>query len=332
MSAFCVMCGATNYFDSKDTARLFRFPSPLLHPEKRAAWVAAVRRVHPDGSLWQPLGDCHICSAHFVTGRPSNFKDRPDFVPTVFSRTRVPGDTALQPYNFCVERQEGEGAALVEDTRCQFRATEDIWFKCCFCAYVTTDQPEIISHLASHGIEQFKCQHCSVLFDSMSELQCHSQMHRSDMSSKCPSSPKLSPKEQVCLTHTNTYKCQRCHLVFKEHGGLTKHYQTHLAEKPFKCKQCPKAFAHSGSLANHSRIHTGEKAYKCEQCPKAFARKSCLAIHNRMHTGEKPYNVSYAPEPLLRILVLPYTIERTQVKDVLTSVSCAPKPSLGYQP
>ncbi|KAM7306859.1 zinc finger protein OZF [Ixodes scapularis] len=151
MSALCVVCGATNYFDSKDTARLFRFPSPLLHPEKRAAWVAAVRRVHPDGSLWEPLGDCHICSAHFVTGRPSNFKDRPDFVPTVFNRSRAPGDTALQPYNFCVERQEGEGAALVgEDIHCQFRATEDIWFKCCFCGYVTTDQHEIISHLASH--------------------------------------------------------------------------------------------------------------------------------------------------------------------------------------
>ncbi|CAN7952046.1 unnamed protein product [Ixodes pacificus] len=107
MSASCVVCSATNYCDSKDTARLFRFPSPLLHPEKRAAWVAAVRSELPDGSLWEPIGDCHICSAHFVTGRPSNFKDRPDFVPTVFNRTR-PGDTALQPYNFCVERQKGK--------------------------------------------------------------------------------------------------------------------------------------------------------------------------------------------------------------------------------
>ncbi|KAM7309463.1 zinc finger protein OZF isoform X2 [Ixodes scapularis] len=260
MSA-CVICGSTNYFDGKDIARLFRFPSPLLHPEKRAAWVAAVRSVHPDGSLWVPKGDCHVCSAHFVTG--------------------APGDAGKRP--------EGEGAALVEDTSCQLRATEDIWFKCCLCAYVTTDQHGIISHLVSHGDEQFKCQHCSVLFDSMSELQCHSQIHRSDMPFKCPRSPKLSLREKVCFTHTSTCKCPRCHLAFKEHGNLTKDYQTHLAEKSFKCKQCPKAFAHSGSLTNHNRIHAGEKAYKCKQCPKAFTRNSCLTIHNRMHTGEKPY-------------------------------------------
>ncbi|KAM7306757.1 hypothetical protein ISCGN_010424 [Ixodes scapularis] len=53
-------------------------------------------------------------------GRPSNFKDRPDFVPTVFNRSRAPGDTALQPYNFCVERQEVVGMKL----RCKYCQVE----------------------------------------------------------------------------------------------------------------------------------------------------------------------------------------------------------------
>ncbi|CAN8017857.1 unnamed protein product, partial [Ixodes persulcatus] len=219
MSARCVACGWTNHFYGKDATKFFRFPSKLMYPEKRDAWVAAVRRVHPDGSVWEPSGDCQICSAHFITG------DR---------------------------------AAPVGDTNFQFKATKDIWFKCCFCAFVTTDQHGIMSHLVSHGDEQFKCQRCPVLFDCMSELQCHFQVHTSDKSFKCPSSPRISLTEQFCLTHLRTYKCPRCHIAFKERGNLTDHIRTHLAEKSYKCKQCLKVFTHSSSRAKHSRTHTGE--------------------------------------------------------------------------
>ncbi|KAM7297030.1 zinc finger protein 2 homolog [Ixodes scapularis] len=111
MSASCVVCSCTNHLYRKVTGNVFRFPSKLLYPEKRAAWVAAVRRVHPDGSLWEPSKDCQICSAHFITGRPSNFKDRPDFVPTVFNHARAPGESAVQSQDPCVERHEGYSLA-----------------------------------------------------------------------------------------------------------------------------------------------------------------------------------------------------------------------------
>ncbi|KAM7294282.1 zinc finger protein 2 homolog [Ixodes scapularis] len=108
MSASCVVCDCTNHLSRKVTANLFRFPSKLMYPEKRAAWVAVVRKVHPDGSLWEPSPDSQICSAHFITGRPSNFKDRPDFVPTVFNYARAPGESAEQSQDPCVERHEDD--------------------------------------------------------------------------------------------------------------------------------------------------------------------------------------------------------------------------------
>ncbi|CAN8029902.1 unnamed protein product [Ixodes persulcatus] len=108
MSASCVVCGCTNHLYRKVTADLFRFPSKVLSPEKRAAWVAAVRRVHPGGSLWEPSGDCQICSAHFITGQPSCFKDHPDFVPSVFKYARAPGESAVHLQDPCVERHEGK--------------------------------------------------------------------------------------------------------------------------------------------------------------------------------------------------------------------------------
>ncbi|CAN8002693.1 unnamed protein product, partial [Ixodes pacificus] len=108
MSARCVACDWTNHLYGKDATKFFRFPSKLVYPDKRDAWVAAVRRVHPNGSLWEPSGDCQICSAHFITGRPSNFKDRPDFVPTVFNYARAPGEAAVQLHGLFVERQQGK--------------------------------------------------------------------------------------------------------------------------------------------------------------------------------------------------------------------------------
>ncbi|KAM7296954.1 zinc finger protein 782-like [Ixodes scapularis] len=53
----------------------------------------------------------------------------------------------------------GDGATLLRETSCPLKVTEDIWFACCSCTYVTRDQHGIVSHLAAHGDEQSKCQH-----------------------------------------------------------------------------------------------------------------------------------------------------------------------------
>ncbi|XP_064473508.1 uncharacterized protein LOC135388109 isoform X4 [Ornithodoros turicata] len=64
--------------------RFFRFPSGNLYPEKREAWIRAVKRVGKDGHLWTPSQHSRICGDHFVTGEPSNDKSHVDYVPTVF--------------------------------------------------------------------------------------------------------------------------------------------------------------------------------------------------------------------------------------------------------
>uniref|UniRef100_A0A0K8RED4 Putative c2h2-type zn-finger protein n=1 Tax=Ixodes ricinus TaxID=34613 RepID=A0A0K8RED4_IXORI len=42
----------------------------------------------------------------------------------------------------------GDGATLLRETSCPLKVTEDIWFACCSCTYVTRDQHGIVSHLA----------------------------------------------------------------------------------------------------------------------------------------------------------------------------------------
>ncbi|CAN8028868.1 unnamed protein product [Ixodes persulcatus] len=112
MPAHCVANGCTNYFYGKGNTKFFRFPSARLYPAKREAWIAAVRRRNTDGSPWQPNEHCRICSAHFVTGRPSTFQNHPDFVPTIFSHTKDPGEVAA-----------GDLAVVASTVECSTSAT-----------------------------------------------------------------------------------------------------------------------------------------------------------------------------------------------------------------
>ncbi|CAN8007219.1 unnamed protein product, partial [Ixodes pacificus] len=43
----------------------------------------------------------------------------------------------------------GDGATLLGETSCPLKVTENIWFGCCSCTYVTSDQRVIVSHLAA---------------------------------------------------------------------------------------------------------------------------------------------------------------------------------------
>ncbi|XP_037582892.1 uncharacterized protein LOC119466448 isoform X1 [Dermacentor silvarum] len=110
MPAHCVAYGCTNYFYGKAAVKFFRFPSAKLYPEKRNAWIAAVKRKNEDGSLWQPNEHSRICSAHFITGQPSTFSNHPDYVPNVFCYTRTPGQAGADRHSRWLKKQ-GECAA-----------------------------------------------------------------------------------------------------------------------------------------------------------------------------------------------------------------------------
>ncbi|XP_070378554.1 uncharacterized protein [Dermacentor albipictus] len=105
MPAHCVAYGCTNYFYGKEAVKFFRFPSAKLYPEKRDAWIAAVKRKNEDGSLWQPNEHSRICSAHFIAGRPSTFKNHPDYVPNMFCYKRTPGQAGADRHSRWLKNQ-----------------------------------------------------------------------------------------------------------------------------------------------------------------------------------------------------------------------------------
>lgn len=57
----------------------------LKSEERTLAWAKAINRKNKDGSLWMPTKHSLICGNHFLSGRPSNNPNSPDFVPSLFT-------------------------------------------------------------------------------------------------------------------------------------------------------------------------------------------------------------------------------------------------------
>ncbi|KAG1937144.1 uncharacterized protein LOC120461878 [Pimephales promelas] len=67
----CSLRAGTNLLSEIKT---FRFPR---NQKKREAWIAAVKR---EG--WIPTSNSRICSKHFISGKPSDDPENPDYIPS----------------------------------------------------------------------------------------------------------------------------------------------------------------------------------------------------------------------------------------------------------
>jgi hypothetical protein len=82
MPSSCCAFGCASRYSKKKGVKLYRFP---MDPERRSLWIQAIKR-----EKWQPTEHSRICGRHFISGRPSRFRNDPDFVPSifVFSKTK----------------------------------------------------------------------------------------------------------------------------------------------------------------------------------------------------------------------------------------------------
>jgi hypothetical protein len=51
-------------------------------------WVQAIKRINPDGTKWIPTSSTRICGVHFRLGQPSSDSNHPDFIPSLFLKTK----------------------------------------------------------------------------------------------------------------------------------------------------------------------------------------------------------------------------------------------------
>ncbi|KAK8774914.1 hypothetical protein V5799_010555 [Amblyomma americanum] len=85
---YCCVVGCHNSAENakglEPPVKLYRFPGKWYEKERLQAWINAVRRVSPDGTVWLPKELTRICSRHFVGNCKSDISQHPAYIPTIF--------------------------------------------------------------------------------------------------------------------------------------------------------------------------------------------------------------------------------------------------------
>jgi len=94
----CSAVGCNNVFQKGSGISFHRFPTNL---ERKQRWIAALRREN-----WTPTESTWICSQHFVTGKKSNNRLAPNYVPSIFEHVSSPDKRRLENDAVQFERRQ----------------------------------------------------------------------------------------------------------------------------------------------------------------------------------------------------------------------------------
>ena len=82
----CCAIGCTNHQGDEG---LSFFRAKRADIDQSRAWAKAINRADENGELWMPSDSDRICSAHFITGKPSKDRNSLDYRPTKFATNHI---------------------------------------------------------------------------------------------------------------------------------------------------------------------------------------------------------------------------------------------------
>lgn len=138
--------------------------------------------------------------------------------------------------------------------------------KCEICSRSFLRQSSFEKHRSAHlNPKYFDCDVCKLPLSSYSNLQKHTELHKSS---------------------TITFDCKVCKTSFLRKDSLTAH-QTHtghfLDRKPFECNVCHEKFFVGRKFTEHIKLHPKYKMGECSLCGKRLSTIQSLMLHMGRH-------------------------------------------------
>ncbi|XP_059175796.1 zinc finger protein 62-like [Physella acuta] len=168
--------------------------------------------------------------------------------------------------------------------------------KCCFCAYLTTEDLKFRKHKSQyHPNERLACEFCEFTSRHWRRIKKHhTRTHFTSNETICNStqihnsagieelkSTQLEEKEKfVADTEVKT----------EPNVGFSKsEEELNSVKESDKSILCDKSFAFKRNLTAHSRSHVKELFHKCDRCDYQTHLKCSMKTHKRIHLNMRPF-------------------------------------------
>lgn len=172
---------------------------------------------------------------------------------------------------------------------------------CEMCGKIFANRKKFIVHKQRHmkkstlqKIEPYKCNNCSKVFRTNSQLKCHLNVCLGTLPYECKHhhcdkkfASNTQLKYHIKLKHDKKFVaiCSICNIGFVKLAAYKNHKITHTSEKKYSCTKCNKSYKTLSNLRFHMKIHSALLPFKCQICKKGFLRKDYLDTHINKHNG-----------------------------------------------
>ena len=140
-------------------------------------------------------------------------------------------------------------------------------FQCKYCDMRFVCISTLQTHEQDHTGYQFVCAQCGDKFKTKQNLQEHERIHTGEKPEKCEHCSELFRTRSDLWIHkklrhskTKDYKCNVCSKAFALRIYLNRHQTVHTGERNYECKYCHKKYSSSSIRSDHIKyVHLGIK-------------------------------------------------------------------------
>ena len=155
------------------------------------------------------------------------------------------------------------------------------------------------------GHRLFRCIRCSMLFNTIAELNDHfTSKHRKLTCKMCDKSfyKPRSYQKHLYVHKDSKHACNTCGKGFAFKSQLNAHMPTHSSVRMHLCpeRNCSKSFTHPGDLKKHVKTHS-KKWWRCEVAGCNYKNRDWrnLKSHKISHSTKKSFVCKYCEKKFM---------------------------------